>query len=158
MCWVGNISKFKIAEEDIPIYKVMVIEHDENEYFISFFRVAVYKKNVLMTCNIEDNSSYNTCITCIRKALHSYSIKNTLTNADTYILGEDRYDVIIISSLFGDIVERYDCLLEHGRLKLILGYIPKGSKYCENDYGEIVSNQLVMTKICSEKELRELSK
>lgn len=153
MCWYGDINKLKIAEEDIPIYKVMVIKHDENEHFISFFREAVYKKNALTTSKIKYN-----IFGIVNKALHSYSIKNTLADVDTYRLGEDRYDAIIISSLWGDIVERYDCLLERGRLKLILGYIPKGSRYCENDYGEIVSNQLVMTKICSEKELRELSK
>lgn len=154
MCWAGDINKLKIAEEDIPIYKVMVIKHDENEHFISFFREAVYKKNALMTSNIEYN-----CLGFVHKALHSYSIKNTLADTDIYILGKDIYDSIIISSLCSDIVvENYDYPLEIGRLKLILGYIPKGSKYCENDYGEIVSNQLVMTKICSEKELKELSK
>lgn len=153
MCWYGDINKLKIAEEDIPIYKVMVIKHDENEHFISFFREAVYKKNALMTSKIACDS-----FGFVQKALHSYSIKNTLADTDTYILGKDRYDTIIISSLRGDMVESYDGLVKYGRLKLILGYIPKGSRYCENDYGEIVSNQLVMTKICSEKELRELSK
>lgn len=146
MCWIGDVNKFETAEKDIPIYKVM---DAGEEHFLSYFRGALYKKDTLVTSEIEIGYKV------VTKALHSYSIKNTKPEINKSIsCGELVSDIHIISTINGRMVEDYG----YTQSKLILGYIPKGSRFCENDFGEIVSDQLIMTKVCSEKELKELSK
>lgn len=147
MCWIGDTSKFEIAKKDIPIYKVMEIVKDGN--FLSYFRGAKYKKGTLVTSEI-----YKTGCSIITKALHSYSIKNTKPEICNNTIFGEIVSLITILSTNGMMVEDYGST----KSKLVLGYIPKGSVYCENGFGEIVSNQLVMTRICSEKELKKLLK
>ena len=147
MCWIGDTSKFKTAEKDIPIYKVMRVTEEGN--FVSYFMEYLYKKDTLVTSELE--FGYN----MITQALHSYSIENTKVKICSEIFCGKVISDITILNINDNIVEKYVCFTKNG---LVLGYIPKGSDYCENAYGEIVSNQLVMTKICSEKELKELSK
>lgn len=146
MCWRGDVTKFKTAEKAILIYKVMKITEEGN--FLSYFRNAKYKKDTLVTSEVICGTNI------ISQALHSYSIKNTKVG-----IWRDTFWGKVISNI--NILDINNKMVESylfTKSKLVLGYIPKGSVYWENAQGEIVFNHLVMTKICSEKELKKLSK
>ena len=82
MCWITNKKlKFKIAKENIPIYKIC---RKENDKILSYFKHFEYRLGCLYETNFE--VAVDTKMSEIYKGFHSYSLNKTYY--------EKRYDII----------------------------------------------------------------
>ena len=158
MCWIGELENKRIAIEDIPIYKIM-IKGNRKDCFSSYFWHSDYIKNEIRQSIIivEDKFEGKEKEIKVNVALHSYSIEHTFI--EKAYTGDPRFDnnytCIYIKDRFNkNTLEFYD----DDKLIVVKGYIPKDSVYYINNRGEVISNKLIMTKICSGKELEKLSK
>ena len=139
MCWITNKKlKFKIAKENIPIYKIC---HKEDDKILSYFKHFEYKLGCLYDTNFE--VAVDTKMSEIYKGFHSYSLNKTYY--------EKRYDIIsvfknenFIALIFNPNSNR---LNDYSFGIIVSGYIPKGSTYALNEYGEYVSDSIILNKI-----------
>ena len=139
MCWITNKKlKFKIAKENIPIYKICRKEDDK---ILSYFKHFEYKLGCLYDTNFE--VAVDTKMSEIYKGFHSYSLNKTYY--------EKRYDIIsvfknenFIELIFNSNSNR---LNDYSSGIVVSGYIPKGSAYALNEYGEYVSDSIILNKI-----------
>ena len=139
MCWVTNKKlKFKIAKENIPIYKICRKEDDK---ILSYFKHFEYRLDWLYETNFE--VAAGTKMSEIYKGFHSYSLNKTYY--------EKRYDIIsvfknenFIELIFNSNSNR---LNDYSFGIIVSGYIPKDSAYVLNEYGEYVSNSIILNKI-----------
>ena len=139
MCWITNKKlKFKIAKENIPIYKICRKEDDK---ILSYFKHFEYRLGRLYNTNFE--VAFDTKMSEIYKGFHSYSLNRTYY--------EKRYDVIkvyknesFIELIFNSNSNR---LNDYSFGIVVSGYIPKGSAYALNEYGEYVSDSIILNKI-----------
>ena len=139
MCWFTNKKlKFKIAKENIPIYKICSKEDDK---ILSYYKKFEYRLGWLYNTNFEvafDDKMYE-----IYKGFHSYSLNKTYY--------EKRYDIIRVfknESFIERILESDSNKLDAYSFGIVVsGYIPKGSAYALNEYGEYVSNSIILNKI-----------
>ena len=139
MCWITNKKlKFKIAKENIPIYKICRKEDDK---ILSYYKHFEYKLGCLYDTNFEVSLTTDSSI--IYKGFHSYSLNKT------YL--ERRYDNIrvfenesFIKLIFNS---NSNILIDYSFGIVVSGYIPKGGSYALNEYGEYVSNSIVLNKI-----------
>lgn len=139
MCWFTNKNlKFKIAKENIPIYKICRKEDDK---ILSYFQRFEYKLGCLYDTNFE--VSFTPYDIRIYKGFHSYSLNKT------YL--DKRYDNIrvfknesFIELIFNSNSNR---LNDYPFGIVVSGYIPKGSAYALNEYGEYVSDSIILNKI-----------
>lgn len=139
MCWTTfKTPKKLIAEEDIPIFKVCVessrIKDDTVVY--SYFKYCSYDINKVYTLVDQIVLDVGTCSTSIYRGYHSYL--ETECKFKKYLVF-DQWAVINKNS-------RYICSYVRYAVK-VSGYIPKGSEYYVNEWGECVSNSICLTKI-----------
>ena len=139
MCWFTNKKlKFKIAKENIPIYKICSKEDDK---ILSYYKKFEYRLGWLYNTNFE--VAFDDKMSEIYKGFHSYSLNKTYY--------EKRYDNIrvfknesFIELIFNSNSNRLDT---YSFGIVVSGYIPKGSAYALNEYGEYVSNSIILNKI-----------
>ena len=139
MCWITNKKlKFKIAKENIPIYKICRKEDDK---ILSYFKRFEYKLGWLYNTNFE--IAVDAKMSEIYKGFHSYSLNKT------YL--DKRYDNIrvfknesFIELIFNSNSNR---LNDYSFGIVVSGYIPKGGTYALNEYGEYVSDSIILNKI-----------
>ena len=139
MCWITNKKlKFKIAKENIPIYKIC---RNEDDKILSYFKHFEYRLSWLYNTNFE--VAVGTKMSEIYKGFHSYSLNKTYY--------EKRYDIIrvfknenLIELIFNSNSNR---LNNYSFGIVVSGYIPKGSAYALNEYGEYVSDSIILNKI-----------
>ena len=139
MCWITNKKlKFKIAKENIPIYKIC---RKENDKILSYFKHFEYRLGCLYETNFE--VAVDTKMSEIYKGFHSYSLNKTYY--------EKRYDIIrvfknesLIELIFNSNSNR---LNDYSFGIVVSGYIPKGGAYVLNEYGEYVSDSIILNKI-----------
>ena len=139
MCWFTNKKlKFKIAKENIPIYKICSKEDDK---ILSYYKKFEYRLGWLYNTNFE--VSFDDKMSEIYKGFHSYSLNKTYY--------EKRYDNIRVfknESFIERILESDGNKLDAYSFGIVVsGYIPKGSTYALNEYGEYVSNSIILNKI-----------
>lgn len=139
MCWITNKKlKFKIAKENIPIYKICRKEDDK---ILSYYRRFEYRLDCLYNTNFEVSLTTDDII--IYKGFHSYSLNKT------YL--DKRYDNIRVlknESFIEFILNSNSNKLNDYPFGIVVsGYIPKGSAYALNEYGEYVSNSIILNKI-----------
>lgn len=141
MCWQGNFNP-KIAEKDISVFKIV--------RKISPFKVAsVYEKfpyhldtlYILNTVNNEIVSCPELCGTYddkVTEAFHSYLSDSVSVFKYSYILYITPNKVVDIKSpldyfyISDESLVRIECI------------VPKGSQYCINELGEVVSNKIIL--------------
>lgn len=139
MCWITNKKlKFKIAKENIPIYKICCKEDDK---ILSYYKKFEYRLGCLYNTNFE--VAVDTKMSEIYKGFHSYSLNKTYY--------EKRYDIIrvfknesFIELIFNSNNNKLDA---YSFCIVVSGYIPKGSAYALNEYGEYVSDSIILNKI-----------
>ena len=139
MCWITNKKlKFKIAKENIPIYKICRKEDDK---ILSYYKKFEYRLGWLYNTNFE--VALDDKMSEIYKGFHSYSLNKTYY--------EKRYDNIrvfknenFIELIFNSNSNR---LNDYSFGIVVSGYIPKGSAYALNEYGEYVSDSIILNKI-----------
>ena len=139
MCWITNKKlKFKIAKENIPIYKIC---RKEDNKILSYFKNFEYKLGWRYNTNFE--VAVNTKMSEIYKGFHSYSLNKTYY--------EKRYNIIRVfkNESFIELTfnSNSNILNGHSFCIVVSGYIPKGGAYTLNEYGEYVSNSIILNKI-----------
>ena len=139
MCWITNKKlKFKIAKENIPIYKICRKEDDK---ILSYFKHFEYKLGRLYNTNFE--VAVDIKMSEIYKGFHSYSLNKTYY--------EKRYDIISVfkNESFIELIfnSNSNRLNDYSSGIVVSGYIPKGSAYVLNEYGEYVSDSIILNKI-----------
>ena len=143
MCWFSNKYKVpNIAEEDIIVYKVMLLRDGYRNELISFYYSKRYVIGKEYIEEIEMKMVAPKLLMghfIINKGFHSYSLeKTTEKECDNrcYIWsGEYLLDGINLENEinYGETLVAVECI------------IPKGSTYHENDLGEIVSDRIIIT-------------
>lgn len=149
MCWSSKIKPVKlIAKEDIAVYKI--VDKDKNGRYSS--PCFVYEWNDKNAKKVDMNIISRIDGYCIFRGYHSYSLDcyfdyNLLTeNGNSSISNsQDFYITIYSKAEKEDKIGRfhfYSCIGNYD-LSIIKCIIPNGAEYYENEYGEIVSNELV---------------
>lgn len=159
MCWISNILNKQIAPKDIEVLKV--VQFYQPLYQNNYWYKSIYYPNFIYTNN---NPKINLIIRkhkgskfffnevmlyLIDEGYHSFSISeefgiNFNINFDKYghttIIGKTKFGIEIFK-----IEDAIDALV-------IDAVIPKGAEYYCNQYGEIVSNKLIVKKLSKEQE------
>jgi len=135
MCWVSSQAVKQIAEEDIKVFK---IGESHGGRFCSMYKGFKYQLNQLYSVNIYINKDDDGEFVGSR-GFHSYdpsivhleiSDNNAIPRWVVYV--EQR-------SLDFDTCDAYYVKAEC--------VIPKGSVYYKNDFGEIISNQVIIKNV-----------
>lgn len=135
MCYVGYYKQEKecrVAKKAIKCFKVCIIR---NNKIYSYDREYEYKLNKIYKSGLEISNWNNSII--IGKGLHSYgNFKNIEEIIDAYI---------------EDLEINYNASFSKNnqniKIKLIECIIPKNSLYYRNKLAELVSNQIILTKV-----------
>ena len=139
MCWNTRLKEYatkRIAATNVTVFKVCYIE-DGN--VISLYRGFHYKLGQLY--NQFDLNLFETALDgkySVSQGFHSYN--PALVKV---IRKPGEYDIKILNTSNHIYLNNfYSTKLTVARVN---GYIPAGSEYFENEFGEIVSNNLVLT-------------
>lgn len=130
MCWTSKTLKKQIATEDIKVFKLGNVISGA---FLSYYQLFAYDVKRLYKTDIHpvcDNDKYY-----IFNGYHSYNPKTC------------RY---VKSNFTGQWMVFFDSYFLDGfnsRCSPVECTIPKHSEYYENEFGEIVSNQIIINKI-----------
>ena len=133
MCWIG-LLKLETAKEDIPITKVVRPSFDKNVYY-PYYKTptGVYEKGVKRYSKILSMESSVPPYCKVDVALHSY--------LPSKVFFREGFTSILFYSKDSNLpIQRYDA----DEAKIVHGIIPKGASYCINEYGEVVSNELIL--------------
>lgn len=133
MCWISaKTPVLKTAEEPIPIFKVLYKNMD-SAYMTFRYHLHTKYHQKLETPRIA-------CSRCfIYEGIHSY-------DAETSIIKDHPED----SDFFVIITKKDDSTLDtfaKGPYIQVMGVIPEGAEYYRNEWGEIVSNSIILTEI-----------
>ena len=150
MCWTGNLSDKKIAEDDISVYKILSRNIDL-ELVAPYQRI---KYNLHKLYSVSEFGMRGVCFTHneieIREGFHSFNSKCKVWGASTVtaMVSAKNMDLEIRGKL-SDLLFPTKCIIPiRGELSDLLFaakcIIPKGSEYYENDFGEIVSNKIII--------------
>lgn len=145
MCWKTNKKEEcvgKIAENNIMAYKIMV---ERNGRLYSWISDFLYNVGESYKCNKKVKPmKCNDDLWIINEGFHSYNFDSTFITEENDDFVEKKWCVrsknnrtTIISYIVPDQVVR--------KIRKINCIIPKGSIYYENKYGEIVSDQIIIT-------------
>lgn len=134
MCWITNVTpQSKLAEEDIPVFKI--VKKDLQAYYQEFqYSIGeVYKTEMSVPM------FSNPCkVFYIDEGFHSYSAEDCNT-----IITEALFEPII--TIFHKfLLLRLDAYMDACILECV---IPKGSVYYLNHRGEYVSNKIKPIKV-----------
>lgn len=130
MCWISKECIKQIAEEDIPVFKIVCNDK------CSLYRIFPYEENTEYSLEKDIDVHENVIMNFfINEGFHSYCKKCEIRITDTY--SEGFFQVI---NLIGTI------LLCDGYHLILECLIPKGATYYINEKGECVSDKLKTLK------------
>lgn len=126
MCWSTYVpSPRQIAECDITCYKIMI--QLESGQFMSLFQHTLYTEN-MTSVHLEPKAffipQYDMCLIEIDRGYHSY----------------ERIELAKFSF-------KSNWISESDPLVIVECYIPEGSEYYVNLFGEIVSSNIKINKV-----------
>lgn len=145
MCWKTRKKDVKIitACKDIAVYKFL-LKKDEFTY-VSPYRDYEYKLGQLYTLedyNLRAINSWDGKV--IHYGFHSYSsgckVKFDVLTNKVYVCSFHE-KITIYSSIF---LDWYYKKIRTRVIEIVKCIIPKGSRFCVNEDGEIVSNQIII--------------
>ena len=133
MCWLGTEAVQKIAKKDFYVYKIGRVLG--NGIFVSYIKNFVYhpKCSNKIISLIVRIPCRDTCV--IQEGYHSYkwiAFDNTNPYERCLYLGNYNFALKENTSLY-----KHCCIATF--------IIPKGSIYYENEFGEIVSSEIIYT-------------
>ena len=140
MCWVSKKQDIKIAEQNIPIFKIMK-KTPFPEIVKSIYQNFSYTLNSLVKSNIKIQLWRSIDNIVVDQALHSYNPEKVKCSSNSSTL-----KIKVPTSYSFKELDSFD---KNEDIIKVKGIIPKGSKYMENRDGEFVSNQLILTEICA---------
>lgn len=143
MCWrTSGLPQLKVAQEDITSYKIVKLNANNGTYDAIYYPFH-YVPDVLEEGKLEierSNFFWGTEGAEINIAFHSYSEKPTFQFNHQFgiIIKHPKINVnlgcfSLISVLDGNYV-------------VVKCIMPEGTKYYVNDFGEIASNKIILTK------------
>ena len=132
MCWIGPRIEHRAAE-DIVTFKLLYRDSNTHQLY-SFYRRFEYKLNTLYKCILGISSSYGKNYIRINKGFHSYSERCRIKKSNVFYYGVLAPD----TWMYLESVRYSDDLI------FIKTIIPKGSIYYQTEYGEVVSNQIIL--------------
>ena len=124
MCWTTKNSSYT------------KIRTAEKEYFYSVYKGFQYKIGSKYNCEIGEIREIDGLF-CINEGIHSYSKKVEIVHCNGHI--NDCYYSAIYAYYNNIKLDYFYYEPIYVKLKCV---IPKGSQYCENEHGEIVSNTI----------------
>lgn len=140
MCWVSFETKIKVAKDNIPVTKIVIISNDKIKSYYEGFEYSVGK-----TYKTELDLPFENSISCYGK--RSWSINEGFHSYNSSCpLEKEYFDRTVIVAVLNP--HRHTHVLGYSPKKArdILGImsciIPKGSTYYENEVGEIVSDTI----------------
>lgn len=140
MCWsTKKPAVLKMAEKDRSVFKVI---KQIDERFSSYFKRFPYEIGKLYETKIGNHKVICGHL-CIEEGFHSYSNK---------CKWEPLYQVIdtVYRVVFGNLsLAIFDSSVIYKPVRVSC-IIPKGSLYYENEYGEIVSNKIILKEIIND--------
>ena len=133
MCWLGTEAVQKIAEKDFYVYKIGRVLG--NGIFVSYIKSFDYipefrNRTIFLTVRISCGGTY-----VIQEGYHSYkwiAFDDTNSYKRCLYLGNYNPDLKENVSLY-----KHCCIATF--------IVPKGAKYYENEFGGIVSSEIVYT-------------
>ena len=140
MCWVTYEKKyknFKIAEDDIPVFKVV-----RKHFLLSYYTNYPYILNEVHTTEpIKTDHSlfYIGEEWKIQKGFHSYSVGCTTK----IVQGVHEWNIRVYDSDKNTVLLDYYEMSSTCKLECL---IPKGTLYYVNEYGEYVSESILPLK------------
>lgn len=143
MCWVSNGKpEIKIAEEDIPVWKVVYKIEDilkRGKYLYGFKRCKSYYYDYIYRENICEHTpiAFKTLGNLFKGegGFHSYSDELKGMHTLRGINVNRKFTPFAYITLFN--------YPKEPNLKMARFFIPKGAQYMKNDEGEIISNAIV---------------
>lgn len=145
MCWESRSFNPQIAEKDIPIFKICRIDQIGPDFVEAIFFRRHYKLGKVYYSNdcpfspIEGTGEYTFLV---YKAFHSYhpDMDLIIKNVSEGIFCFERHLNLYYNNNY---TFRYTAL--NNRV-IVEGYIPKGTRYCLNEYGEYISDSICLEK------------
>lgn len=135
MCWITTVlsnAQPKVAEEDITVFKVALLEDGK---ITSIYKNFPYEKGIVY--DMCDSNCFGETNYKINEGYHSYSLDNSIIHEC------NGWGFYISAQFFYTFVKQYDFLTGIYASKIfVLCTIPKGSIYYLNEYGEYVSNSI----------------
>jgi len=157
MCWTKNASPLPptplVSDGTVKIFKVCKIRQENLcGYFYTSFNYILdkeYQTTIDVTYN-EKRKTYTGT-----QGFHSYDAskcKVKLFEIGSIFGGIKRVSVGVVTCLDKSLYKITSYLLKDNYFKdesayLIEGYLPKGTQYYVNEYGEIISDKIVLSKI-----------
>lgn len=140
MCWTSNKQPvLKKAEEPIPVFKIL------NKYMTSVYMFFPYRLHTKYLQNLEMPRKMGNMYS-IFEGIHSYDaeISSIKDHPD-----DSNYFVVAIKNkewFYLDTFSKSLCDLENAYIQ-VMGIIPEGAEYYRNEWGEIVSNSIILMEI-----------
>lgn len=150
MCWISNkLPIERTAPRNIPIYKVLRLS--SNAVLLSPWYALKYEPNKKVTSFLAKPKGLEPIPNCcgINTGLHSLQ--------KTKLRRQGEYIGILRRDTFGRNIFEGRYSFYNSALLLYEGYIPQGSKYYLNEYGEYVSDSLIITKPANFKTIKKYS-
>jgi len=143
MCWIGNINNKKTVEtasDNLIVYKILA-KNIDGKYVAPYMR-KIYEVGEMYTISSLILEGKTPCGYCkISEGFHSFS-KECIVRYGSSI----EHHVYTKNGRFNKTIE---CRLSD--LAVIAEcVIPIGATYYENEKGEIVSDTIIITKICKD--------
>lgn len=129
MCWIGKNNP-QIATEDIKVFKIFEYKNGE---LLSPVMLMGWKRGKLAS-HVEIPDSSTLYLRNIGKGYHSCR--------DLKIVPNHFNDISIIREAFFSPIHGLLIMRKKERFIMLTCIIPKGTKYYENEYGEIVSETI----------------
>lgn len=144
MCWESNnIPEVKVAEKNIKTFKVMYRDLKYEELFSYFFyklySIGKITSKIILSYEKFDSSCY------IHAGYHSYDINIKQKHYYDYKRG---VYIVKIGNVEEYYIEPFSNIFQ--TLCVVECTIPKGVEYYVNEYGEYVSEQIIVDKILAE--------
>lgn len=147
MCWISfKPWKQEVATRDIECFKICELIDNK---ICSLYQGFEYQLNTAYKAKLIFNKS--TVVKTgkvlsyeITEGIHSYSTKCKLKRA---FVSDEKCKVEFLNIIKNEFFLDSICLNLHPNAVLVKCIIPEGSIYFINECGEIVSNQIILTKV-----------
>lgn len=155
MCWKTKkleLATAKTANKPIRTFKVCRKTEDEN-FSVSYYRTCLYEVGKTYSVDMETPETYDCLRYGVHNGFHSYNPDKVSVRAthdyNEFNIPSDlplfNLDLIEIFSENGIRLD-YFCVIKESLTRMECT-IPEGATYYENEYGEIVSDAIVVNSI-----------
>ena len=149
MCWRSKRRKVKIADTDMPVFKIALEFDGEIHPYFNYSSPWRYVEGETYANDKSFDFNYwKTDETFeVNKAIHSYSAKNIRLTTDDVPPPYIRVCTYKTTKESNDVLTRYSQRYSIIKSVVMLCTIPKGTMYAVNEVGEIVSDAIKVEKM-----------